>query len=67
MNVVCIEWNLDGERSHIIYPSLYIYIVAVIDQILQMIRIATLATLAQEQHRFAHEDSAFRLGLVLVD
>ena len=67
MNIECIRRYGDRIMSDIIKPPLYIHIVAVIDKVLEMIGIPTFATLTKQNHCFAYEDSAFRLGLILVD
>ncbi len=60
-------WRYGNRISpHVVYPTLYINIPPVIDEVLEVVGIPALRTLAQQDHAFAHKDSAFRLIRFLV-
>ena len=67
MHVKRVRWTWYRSSSHIVYPHLDIDIFAVVDEVLQMICISALATLAEKKHSLTDEDATLRLGLILVD
>lgn len=59
MHIECIRWNGYGALSDILNSFFYIDILAVINEVLQVVGITILPAFAQQKNSFAYKDTPF--------